>query len=136
MGCDIFGLRIVIINGCCWNWNVLMVMELFVKKYMWMSYDIFGLRIVMINGCCWNWNVLMVMESLVKIYVNELWYIWIENCDDKWMLLKLECIDGYGIVDKNEGGMCWKKDVWEYTCDDMYIVWMLWYYENPVVDRW
>jgi hypothetical protein len=113
MGCDILGLRIVIINGCCWNWNVLMVMELFVKKYMWMSYDIFGLRIVMINWYCWNWNILMVMESLVKIYVNELWYIWIENCDDKWMLLKLECIDGYGIVDKNECGMCWKKDVWE-----------------------
>jgi hypothetical protein len=77
----------------------------------------------------------MVMESLVKIYVNELWYIWIENCYDKWMLLKLEFIDGYGIVDKNECGMCWKKDVWEYTCDDMYIVWMLWYYENLVVDR-
>jgi hypothetical protein len=55
----------------------------------------------------------MVMESLVKIYVNELWYIWIKNCDDKWVLLKLECIDGYGIVDKNECGMCWKKDVWE-----------------------
>jgi len=41
------------------------------------------------------------------------------------MLLKLEIIDGYGIVDKNERGMCWKKYVWEYTCDDMYIVWML-----------
>jgi hypothetical protein len=36
----------------------------------------------------------------------ELGYIWIENCDDKWMLLKLEIIDGYGIVDKNECGMC------------------------------
>jgi len=35
-----------------------------------------------------------------------------------------------------ECGMCWKKDVWEYTCDDIYIVWMLWYYDNPVVDRW
>jgi len=101
-----------------------------------MGCDIFGLRIVIINGCYWNWNVLMVIEFLVKIYVNELWYIWIENCDDKWMLLKLEFIDGYGIVDKNECGMCWKKDVWEYKCDDMYIVWMLWYYENLVVDRW
>jgi len=29
-----------------------MVMELFVKKYMRMSYDILGLRIVMINGYC------------------------------------------------------------------------------------
>jgi len=93
-----------------------------------MGCDIFGLRIVIINGCCWNLNVLMVMELLVKIYVNELWYIWIENCDDKWVLLKLECIDGYRIVDKNkcdcveECGMCWRKDVWEYTCDDIYIV--------------
>jgi hypothetical protein len=44
------------------------------------------------------------------------------------VLLKLECIDGYRIVDKNkcdcveECGMCWRKDVWEYTCDDIYIV--------------
>jgi hypothetical protein len=29
-----------------------------------------------------------------------------------------------------------RKDVWEYTCDEIYIVWMLWYYENSVVDRW
>jgi hypothetical protein len=65
-----------------------------------MGCDIFGLRIVIINGCYWNWNVLMVIEFSVKIYVNELWYIWIENCDDKWML-KLECINGYGIVGKN-----------------------------------
>jgi hypothetical protein len=34
---------------------------------------------------------------------------WIENCDDKWMSLKLECIDGYGIVDKNECGMVERK---------------------------
>jgi hypothetical protein len=51
-------------------------------KYIWMGYDIFELRIVMINGC-WNWNVFIVMKVLVKIYVNGLWYIWIENCDDK-----------------------------------------------------
>jgi hypothetical protein len=31
MGCDIFGLRIVIINGYCRNLNVLMVMELLIK---------------------------------------------------------------------------------------------------------
>jgi hypothetical protein len=31
MGCDIFGLRIVIINECCWNWNVFIVMEVLVK---------------------------------------------------------------------------------------------------------
>jgi hypothetical protein len=43
----------------------------------------------------WLWNCLKI------IYVNELWYIWIENCDDKWILLKLECIDGYGIVGKS-----------------------------------
>jgi hypothetical protein len=65
-----------------------------------MSCDIFGLRIVIIKGFCWNWNVLMVMELLVKIYVNELWYIWIKNCDNTGML-KLECIDGYGVVGKN-----------------------------------
>jgi hypothetical protein len=86
-----------------------------------MGCDIFGLRIVMINGYCWNWNVLMVMEWLVKIYVNELWYIWIENCDDKWISLKLECIDGYGIVCKkiyvNE---LWY--IWIENCDDK---WML-----------
>jgi hypothetical protein len=69
-------------------------------KYMWMSGDIFGLRIVMINGC-WNFNVFIAMEVLVKIYVNGLWYIWIKNCDNKWMLLKLECIDGYRILGKN-----------------------------------
>jgi hypothetical protein len=55
---------------------------------MWMGYDIFELRIVMINGR-WNWNVFMVMELLVKIYVNELSYIWSENCNDKWTLMKL-----------------------------------------------
>jgi hypothetical protein len=31
----------------------------------------------------------------------SLWDIWIENCDDKWMLLKLECIYSYGSVSKN-----------------------------------
>jgi hypothetical protein len=31
----------------------------------------------------------MVMELLVKIYVNELSYIWSENCNDKWTLMKL-----------------------------------------------
>jgi hypothetical protein len=111
-----------------------MIME-FIEKIVYDWDEIYWFVIVWINGC-WNCNVFIVMEVLVEIYVNGLWYIWIENCDDKWMSLKLECIDGYGIVDKNECGMCWKKNVWEYSCDDMYIVWMLWYYENSVVDRW
>jgi len=48
------------------------------------------------------------------------------------MLMKLECIYGCGIVDKNkcdcvvECGICRKKDVWEYMCDNMYIVWIRW----------
>jgi hypothetical protein len=98
---------------------------------MWIGCDIFELRIVIINGCCWNWNVFIVIEVLVKIYVNGLWYIWTKNCDNKWILSKFECIDGYGIVDKNKCdcvekcGTCWKKDVWEYTCNDIHIVWML-----------
>jgi hypothetical protein len=82
-----------------------------------MGYDIFGLRIVMINRCSWNWNVFIVMEVLVKIYVNELWYIWIKNCDNKWMLLKLECIDGYGIVCKN--------NICEWVM--IYLDWELWW---------
>jgi hypothetical protein len=39
--------------------------------------------------------------SVSKIDVNGLWYIWIKNCDNKWMLLKLELNDGYGVVGKN-----------------------------------
>jgi hypothetical protein len=35
-----------------------------------------------------------------------------------------------------ECGMCWKKDVWEYMCSNMDMVWILWYNENSVVDRW
>jgi hypothetical protein len=113
MGYDIFGLRIVRINRCSWNWNVFIVMEVLVKIY------VNGLWYIRIKNCDNKW-MLLKLECIdgygivcKKIYVNELWYIWIENCDDKWMLLKLECIDGYGIVDKNECGMCWKKDVWE-----------------------
>jgi hypothetical protein len=34
MSYDIFGLRIVMINGCCWNCNVFIVMEVLVKIYV------------------------------------------------------------------------------------------------------
>jgi hypothetical protein len=94
-----------------------------------MGYDIFGLRIVRINRCSWNWNVFIVMEVLVKIYVNGLWYIRIKNCDNKWMLLKLECIDGYGIVCKkiyvNE---LWY--IWIENCDDKLILLKLEYIDG------
>jgi hypothetical protein len=30
----------------------------------------------------------------------------------------------------------WKKDVWKYMCNNMDMVWILWYNENSVVDRW
>jgi hypothetical protein len=58
------------------------------------------------------------------------WITWSWNDDLCSMRL---CVKYEFVV---ECGVCWKKDVCEYTCDDMYIVWMLWYYENPVIDRW
>jgi hypothetical protein len=61
--------------------------------------EIFGLRIVMINGCWW----IFVIYDYGIYWENCLWLSWdILDCNsnDKWMLLKLECIDGYGIVGK------------------------------------
>jgi len=58
-----------------------MIMK-FIEKIVYNWDGIYWFVIVWINGC-WNCNVFIVMEVLVKIYVNGLWYIWIENCDDK-----------------------------------------------------
>jgi hypothetical protein len=43
------------------------------------------------------------------------WITWSWNDDLCSMRL---CVKYEFVV---ECGMCWKKDVWEYTCDDIYI---------------
>jgi hypothetical protein len=41
----VIGLRIVMINGCRWNWNVLMVMELLIKmNVVWLKEKCLGIH--------------------------------------------------------------------------------------------
>jgi hypothetical protein len=49
---DIFWLRIVMINGFCWNWNVLMVMELLIKINVIMLRNVVCVERKMFGNTC------------------------------------------------------------------------------------
>jgi hypothetical protein len=46
---------------------------------------------------------------------KSLWDIGWRNCNDKWMLMTLECIYGYGIVDNKYMWLCCELLDWEFV---------------------
>jgi hypothetical protein len=102
--------------------------------YVIVLWDI-GWRIVMMRWCWWYVVVfLWLWKLLIKIYVIELWNVGLRSVIISYIDM---LVIAWGwktwcwINDLSsmrfccKCGICWKKDIWDCMCDNMYIVWIL-----------